>query len=308
MRAPLTLVVALSVVAGLAAQTPSAPAGPVFDVVSIRPSPPIDPAFLPSFNNNFRPDGGFTLKRVPAVLLIMNSYPGVAMLPADVVGLPDWATRDLYDVSATSSLTRARLEERAAMTRAMMADRFKLVAHLEPRPQQVIELTVARADGRLGSGLTPIQVDCEAQNAARRAEVQAALNEGRQPPRPDLTKPPGPCELRSVTGRPIVREHGTSVMPPTRVEGEGAFASIVQLLRGPVGRPIVDKTGLTGSYRIALEFDMMASRRGPDLIPNADSGPTIFAAVQEQLGLKLQSVTTPRDTIVVDRIERPTEN
>lgn len=196
------------------------------------------------------------------------------------------------------------------MMRAMLADRFKLVAHVEPRPQQVFELVVARADRRLGKSLTPIEADCAAQAAVRRATQEAALYEGRQATfqRPDFTKPPPRCEFRSVTPPPIGNPGGPPHIPATRLEGEAAIADLAPALRMFVGRTVVDKTGLTGSYRFAMDFDWMAARRPPDVVAPPESGPSLFTALQEQLGLKLQPATASRDTLVVDRIERPSEN
>jgi uncharacterized protein (TIGR03435 family) len=57
-----------------------------------------------------------------------------------------------------------------------------------------------------------------------------------------------------------------------------------------------------------MTFDMMGSLRGPDVVPGRDAPPTIFSAIREQLGLKLESSRAVRDTLVIDRLERPTEN
>jgi uncharacterized protein (TIGR03435 family) len=78
-----------------------------------------------------RPDGGFSLTALPASHLIIRAY--ALTFADDVVGLPEWAKTELYDVSATSSLARATSKDRLAMWRAMLADRFGLVAHLEKR-------------------------------------------------------------------------------------------------------------------------------------------------------------------------------
>jgi uncharacterized protein (TIGR03435 family) len=82
-------------------------------------------------------------------------------------------------------------------------------------------------------------------------------------------------------------------------------------LRISSGRVVVDKTGLPGSYRIRMEFDSRPPRLGPDVAPPADTAaaiPSVFTAVREQLGLKLESSKTVRDTLIIDRLERPTEN
>jgi uncharacterized protein (TIGR03435 family) len=94
------------------------------------------------------------------------------------------------------------------------------------------------------------------------------------------------------------------------MEGDTTMANLAGLLRGlgGVDRPVVDKTGLTGSYRIKLEFDLTLGQRGPSVSPSSVGLPTVFTALQEQLGLKLASSTATRDVLVVDRLERPSEN
>src|SRR5215208_4086063 len=107
---------------------------PAFDVVSIRRTTGRAPG-----TSNQRPDGGFTLTNIPVSVLVSRAYPGI-----DVTGLPDWARSDRYDVSAISSLPRPTPEDRIAMVRAMLADRFKLAAHVERREQPVYDLVLAR--------------------------------------------------------------------------------------------------------------------------------------------------------------------
>ncbi len=291
-------------------QTPSpSPAqGPTYDVVSIKrnqASPtgrPENPIMIQ------RPDGGFTQTRVPIATLIARAYS--AGPPADMVGLPDWAIREFYDVSATSSLTKATAEDRTAMLKAMLADRLKLAVHIEKREQPVYDLVVARADGRLGSGLTAIDADCAAEVAADRAAAEAAINAGTPPPRPqmpDFNVPPPPCTLRTVAL--ALRDRDRRPPPPGDVmEGEATLEILAQALRLSTGRVVLDKTGLQGSYRISMTFDAFAARRGPEVAATADAMPTVFIAIREQLGLELKSSKAERDTLIIDRIERPSEN
>ncbi len=231
-----------------------------------------------------------------------------------MVGLPDWATREYYDVGATSTLAKATAEDRIAMLRAMLADRAKLAAHFEMREQAVYDLVVARSDGKLGSGLTPIDADCAAKALADHAAAEAAINAGTPPPRPqmpDFSVPPPPCTLRAVAlalrdkqaGRPF-----NPLRPGDLMEGEATMETLAQALRLPTARLVVDKTGLRGSYRISMTFDRSGSRRGPEIAPAPDAMPTVFIAIREQLGLELKSSKAELDTLVIDRLERPTEN
>jgi uncharacterized protein (TIGR03435 family) len=114
------------IVAASAVVFAQTPAGPTFDVVSIKRHIP-EPGSL-GFNStqNQRPDGGFTMTNIPAAILISRAYPPNA--PVDMAGLPGWAMSERYDVSATSTLSQAMPEDRVAMMRAMLADRFKLGA------------------------------------------------------------------------------------------------------------------------------------------------------------------------------------
>jgi uncharacterized protein (TIGR03435 family) len=292
MRTCALLVVAAS--AGVLAQAPS---GPTFDVVSIkRHIPEPGPQGLNSTQIQ-RPDGGFTMTNIPAAILISRAYPGHP--PADMVGLPGWAMSERYNASATSTLAKATPDERAAMMRAMLADRFKLIARIEKRPHDVYDLMLARSDGKLGAGLTPIDKDCAPEIAAQRAAFEAGNPSG-QRPFPDLNAPPPPCTLRSVGLRPP----GSG----DRMEGETTMAVLSEMLRVSSGRFVVDKTGLPGSYRVNMLFDMFGSRRPPEVAPPPDAPPNVFTAVREQLGLKLESSKAERDTLIIDRLERPTEN
>jgi uncharacterized protein (TIGR03435 family) len=86
------------------------------------------------------------------------------------------------------------------------------------------------------------------------------------------------------------------------------MAMLSQLLRGDTGRTVIDRTGLAGSYRLSLTFERSVAGRGPDVTPGPDGLPSLFSAIQDQLGLKLEPATAPRETLVIDRLERPTEN
>jgi len=177
MRASALMIVAASAV--VFAQTA---VGPTFDVVSIkRHIPEPGPLGLNQMQNQ-RPDGGFTMTNFPVSTLIARAYPPT--LPVDIVWLPGWATTERYDVSATSTLSRVTADDRVAMMRAMLADRFKLVTHIEKREQPVYDLMLLRSDGKLGPGLAPSENDCAARQAAQRSAAEAGAP---PPPPPALT-------------------------------------------------------------------------------------------------------------------------
>ena len=262
-------------------QQQTAPAAaPQFDVVSIK----LNPGTFPTGPPVERPDGGIRMTRVSAMVLIGRAYPPA--IPRDMIGLPEWARTEYYDVAATASLSKATPEDRAAMLRAMLADRFKLTAHFEDREQSIYDLVLARKDGRLGAGLTPTEIDCAAQLAAAAAA-------GTPPSRPEPSDPAPRCRL-------LIRND--------RMEGDSTMANLSQAFGMYSGRTVVDKTGVSGFYRVAMTFDSYAAMVGPGAAPRPDAPPSIFTAVEEQLGLKLQSAKTTLPILVVDHIERPTPN
>lgn len=275
-------------IAALLVATILSQSGPTFDVVSIKlntggvvpgnTAPPIQ-----------RPDGGVTLRNVTVNSLIARAYPGLEM-----AGLPDWVRTEHYDIAATSTLTTtATADDRAAMMRAMLADRFKMIAHVEKREEEVFDLVVARKDGKLGSGLQKSSADCSTP----------------PPPaagRPDFTQPPPPCTIREVGS--TLRGDKQAALGDL-IEGETTMAVLATALRNfGARRPVVDKTGLPGAYRIRMNFDMRATIQPPAPGQPASDVATMFTAVQEQLGLKLEPSKAQRDVLVVDRLEHPTTN
>jgi uncharacterized protein (TIGR03435 family) len=263
---------------------------PTFEVVSVKRH--AGPGTSMSMMQ--RPDGGFTMINMPIRTLITQAYGPVV----DVIGLPGWATNNSYDVNTTASLPRPPTQEdRRAMMQAMLENRFKLLVHMETREQPAYDLVFARSDRRLGRNATASDVDCEAKAAAERAAAEAARAAGAPPvlptlpPRPDLNAPPGECSVRTGGGRML---------------GEASPAGIARILRMAVGQPVFDKTGYSGTLKFTLDFDVATSLR-PDATPTSDA-PSIFSALPDQLGFKLEPSRTTANVVVIERIEQPTEN
>jgi uncharacterized protein (TIGR03435 family) len=290
MRARLAVAVLIFLsVQALRGQSPAP--SPTFDVVSIRPTTtmmgrggfPIE-----------LPNGGIRFTGTSVVYLLQRAYPTIVI--GEIAGLPEWARREGYDVNATSLLTtRASEDDRAAMIRAMLRDRFGLVAHIERRSQPSLALVLARKDGALGPGLTKVDKDCTTQQAEQREAAAIALAAGLPPPGFDRNQPPV-CSWRQMGS--LTRE--------ARLEGEGTLASFARMLGLETrGQVVVDQTGLPGTYRAALTYtsEVFAPRDAPP-----GTGPDFTTALREQLGLKLESARIERDTLVVERLERPSEN
>jgi len=126
---------------------------------------------------------------------------------------------------------------------------------------------------------------------------------------PDFKAAPPPCTFRTVGAALRDRLGDGQGKLGDLLEGEGTMAALAESLRAWAARPVVDKTGLTGVYRVVMNFDMFARVKGPSVVDAApNTTPSVFEAVEQQLGLKLEPSRQLRDTLVVDRLERPTEN
>jgi uncharacterized protein (TIGR03435 family) len=177
------------------------------------------------------------------------------------------------------------------MLQSLLAERFKLATHKDTRELPIYSLEVARSDGRLGPQLRPATVDCEAMIAAARAR-------GGPPP-----APPAPGE------RPIC---GIRINPGRLSGGGFPLSQFAATLSQFVQRIVVDRTGLSGNFDVDLTWTPDQLPQGgpppgaPPLPPADPNGPSIYTAVQEQLGLKLESAKGPVDVLVIDRAESPT--
>lgn len=257
------------VVCGFTAAVAAQQPAPAFEVVSIKRSPPDAPAG----RAGLMPGGRYVLSNGPIRVLIGIAYPSPTN---EFINAPDWVTNENYDITGLAG-PAATFPQVAEMLKAMLADRMKLVAHYEMREREVYELVLA-SDGRLGPGLRQSTVDCVAVEAAARAR-----NEILQPPA--ATGPVPQCTLRRADG--LLEANAWSM------------TALAENLRSRGGRVVIDRTGLTGAYDFKLEW-------APDPASNADGRPSLFTALQEQLGLKLQPSTAPLAVVVIDRIERPT--
>jgi len=296
----LLLPVAISFTARPFAQIP-ATGGPTLDVVSIKPSR----AATGTGPFIERPDGGFSVTAVTVTVLIARAYPPT--IPAEIVGVPGWARTERYDVRTTASLPSATVADRAAVLRAMLADRFMLAAHFERREQSVYNLVMARDDRRLGAGLSSVAVDCAAVRAAREATNVPALSDA--PRAADFNVPPPPCTFRIVAA-PLRDLRGDQQgRLGDLLEGDITMDDLATALRAAAGCAVVNKTELPGTYHVTMNFQMRPALRASDSAGSVlPGGTSVFTALQEQLGLKLESARAERETLVIDRLQRPTED
>jgi uncharacterized protein (TIGR03435 family) len=247
-----------------------------FDVVSIRRNTNGGTAG----NVRPQPGGRVVMTNAPMVRLIRAAYP----LPSgQLIGAPAWVDTERYDVDARAR-GPASATEIETMLRALLADRMKLVARVEPREQDVYALVPARVDGRAGPGLRPATLDC-AEFVERRPGSGVSL--------PLRSNGAPPCGLSS-DGR-------------TMAAGGITIAQLIRTIAPFTGRVVIDRTGLAGYYEFTLEF-AAPSGNTVGVASAADDRPSIFTALPEQLGLRLQAQRAPVDVLVIERIERPTPN
>jgi len=196
-----------------------------------------------------------------------------------VKGAPTWLTDDWYDVSIVWPASTPT-EQVRQMWQAMVAERLKLLAHYEEVDDPSFYLMASRADGRLGKGLKRSSVDCDAVWAAHRAGQSV----------PALPNGVGPCSIQ-VSGDSIVA-------------GGITMGDLAPNLIGASGRQVVDRTGLDGRWEFAIHYSKI------ERDPNAPLGlyPSIFSVLQDELGLKLVPFVGRNKLLVIDHIERPSDN
>jgi uncharacterized protein (TIGR03435 family) len=207
-----------------------------------------------------------------------------------MIGGPDWMDTERFDIEGSAGATVA-FDDIRAMTRTMLEDRFKLRAHLESRDQPIMLLTVARRDGKLGDQIKPSSDEC----------LPIVPPKGFPPPPPP---PPG--------GAPREGPGCPSLLGAGAVSGRKlSIDRLITTLSPYVNRVIVDRTNLSGVFDLELRWlpDMLPFAAGAGLPPPpiADpDAPPLFTAIQEQLGLKLESARGPVDVLVIDGVEKPT--
>jgi uncharacterized protein (TIGR03435 family) len=223
-------------------------------------------------------DGTATFVNVKLFILIRQAYQreGFTLISGPFAKLMDV---ERFDVQ-TKPPGNAQPEERRAMLRALLEDRFKLRAHKEVRQMPVYAVTVARR-GRLGPNLKPSKFDCEAFFTQRRA--------GGAAPEPVDSAGNSWCQLGAGSSDPVEFRRAGRL---TRLTGLAE-----SFLRD---RLVVDDTGLSGNFEWDVTFSPRASAQG--------DYPEIFTAFREQLGLKIVPRQAPIEVLVIDSVQLPTEN
>lgn len=257
-----------------AAQSQSA-ARPQFEVASVK----ANTSGSQSMRFPVPSNGLFAVENIPLNVLISYAF---GVQGTDVSGAPAWVKSERYDVTAKAAKPDVNRNDYALMLQTLLGDRFRLSAHSEERERNGYALIVDKSGPKLAVASAP------------------------------CAEPGAPRDPDTVTC-------GTFFTGPTSLDARKMsipqFASTLYMV---LGAPVIDKTGATGVYDIHLEFNTEGTNitgrgaRPLDTTPDADNPdtgkPSIFAALQQQLGLRLESAKVPTKVLIIDRVERPTEN
>jgi uncharacterized protein (TIGR03435 family) len=259
------------------------PALPKFEVASIKPAAPGGLGMLikPS------PGGRLDITNMPLKQMIVIAW---NVQPFQISGGPSWFDSDRYDIAAKPAITPKGSDFRL-MLQSLLFERFHLAIHRETKELPLYALVTAKSDGKLGPGLTRSKEgDCSSV---------------------DPSMPPPP----RVPGKVPALGCGNFAMGPMDIRAVAVpISDLAPLLSGLLGRTVVDKTGLDGKFDVSMEWtadENRALQLAPDALrppPSDTTGSSIFTALQEKLGLRLQSQKGPVTVLVIDHVERPTEN
>jgi uncharacterized protein (TIGR03435 family) len=255
---------------------------PAYEVVSIKPNHTAARGVM----IRMAPGGRFVAENVTVKFILQEAY---NVKDSQISGAPGWLDSEHYDIEAKMDEAEAAADSKlgsdAAMARqrlmlqSMLVDRFKLALHHDAKEMSVYALVVAKSGSKL------------------HAAAAAAAAAGDAPPM-----------RRGI----MMRGRGDLNVTGANME---MFCNV---LARQIDHLVVDQTGLKGEYDFALKWtpeagegQMFRGAGGPPgdgAPPPEASGPSIFTALQEQLGLKLEAQKGPVDTIVIDHVERPSEN
>jgi uncharacterized protein (TIGR03435 family) len=285
--------------AGLVETPTTGPAAPRFEVASVKRNQLGAGGGNPSGSRSL---AGGAVRTTNATLRMLVRTAYRLGLTDEIVGGPPWIDTYGFDVDARPAKP-VTLAESAYMMRTLLADRFKLVARKESREGPVYALVLARRDGALGPQIKRPAGECVMTVPAfARGDANAST-----PAKLSAWPPPG---------RPG-RRCGVGPDGDTMKAGSVTMTTLVTLLTPLMDRPVVDKTGLTGMFDFDLRYDGSATSflgRGratavsPDVPSDPARGPSIFTALQEQLGLRLESQRGAVNVLAVVSAELPTEN
>ena len=277
-----------ALLASVAAAQPASRA-PEFEVASVKPSR----SDVPPHANNplgpgnvYSPYGGF----FQAINFPLYSY---ILFAYKIMGnqeqflrpqMPSWVMTERFDIEARAEGDPDK-DQMRLMMRSLLADRFKLALHYETRQVPVFTIVLSKS-GKTEPGLQPHPEDSSCATAPQASQNQVA---GRFPALCGglFPMPPGAPGHQRFGARNVTM---------------GFIANQLSAM-GQLERPVIDRTGLGGNFDFAVEWAPELPGAEPD-----PSGPTFLEALKDQLGIRLESQKGPAEVIVLDHVERPSEN
>jgi bla regulator protein blaR1 len=289
-KAVLAAVGTVAVVAPILAQSVPLPSATElrFEVASVKRSTDdsgkvrVGDQVWHSVGAGFKPGGTFEAVNATLGSFIRLAY---GLREFQTVGAPEWVDTDRFDIQARGPQGAVESEGPRRL-QSLLAERFALKAHRETRDRPIYALVLARANGSLGPRLRQSQ------------------------------GPPAPPGLAAAGGQ--CTPGGTSGPTSIKLCGVTMAALVDTFLPIYTGRRVVDRTGLTGGFDLALHFDnrpipgvgpgggLPSSPQAAE--PAAIDAVSIFTALEEQLGLKLEPQAGPAEVLVIDHVEQPTAN
>jgi uncharacterized protein (TIGR03435 family) len=286
------VVACLAVMLGLASYPAAqSPAGPAFEVASVKPSNSDMPG------PRGMPVGGrFNASNLTLRELVLRAYD---LSDSQLAGGPDWQTSRRFDIQAKATDPVAGMTAMRPMLKTLLADRFKLKVHTERREMPIYALVVARDDRQLGPNITRSTADC---SDAEQELAETSAKAGPGAVLGLLQKGQGlPCAIMPVPARAAgmtMRANGVSM------------AGLAGFLTPFTGRIVQDRTGLSSLYDWEMTFGLgggppATQQPGSTLPPTTPPPASVMIALQEQLGLKLESTRGLVEILVIDSAALP---
>ena len=272
-----------------------------FDVASVRQSQPstfTPPSFPLSPDDSYRPNGGLFSADFPLVVYIEFAYKlwlTHEQRDSMLARLPKWVATDSFTIHARQASNPTK-DQMRLMMQSLLADRFKLTVHFETQKVPALALTLAKP-GKTGPSLRP-----HAEGPSCDVPVPSSA---RGPSASNSEVFPLECNVYGLSGR---ADH--TLLAGSRNTTMELIAASLSSLPDGLERPVVDRTGLTGKYDFTIEWtpESNGSAASAAGVLPAPQGTTFLEAVKEQLGLKLESTKAPLKVLVIDHVERPSEN
>jgi bla regulator protein blaR1 len=264
-----------------------------FEVASIKPSAPVSGNMM-MVRIEMAPGGRFVASGVTLRMLLQQAYD---VKDYQITGGPGWISTERYDINAKADVPDLKRDQVKILLQSLLAERFQLNFHRETKDLPIYNLVIGKSGHKLHKSEfqeqeNPKPKEADAENVPRPGDEGAA--------RPNQEK----------RGAMMRMGRGSLDVQMARITG------LVNALGQLLGKPVIDQTGLQGNWDFKLEWTPDETQRGmgpgggsPDGPPPGDaSGPSIFTALQEQLGLRLESGKGPVETLAIDRVEKPSEN